>query len=62
VVRRSWKISYVTIAAASNTRGEKTKPYEPPPGPAPQIRGEFEVGEKALPIVPSVRGIVGRTT
>ena len=46
-VRRSWKISYVSIAAAEITPGEATKPYDPPPEPArPTGPSGFALGDR----------------
>ena len=46
-VRRNWKINYVSIEAAPKTLGEETKPYDPPPEPAPRTHHSgFNVGDK----------------
>ena len=46
-VRRSWKIPYVSIAAAEITPGDTAKPYDPPPEPAkPKSSTGFALGDR----------------
>ena len=46
-VRRSWKIPYVSIAAAEITPGDTAKPYDPPPEPAkPKGPSGFALGDR----------------
>ena len=47
MVRRNWKIPYVSIEPAEAIPGEATKPYDPPPEPAkPASATGFAVGDR----------------